>query len=91
MRIDPYRPARIPTTLLSYKKKKYRGNAMPFVSIRILEGHSQKRKNEISRRVTEAISEVAELPKEAIWVVIEDVPGSDWFVGGKPVREPKAS
>lgn len=64
---------------------------MPFVSIRILEGHSQKRKDEISRRVTEAISEIAELPKEAIWVVIEDVPGGDWFVGGKPVREPKGS
>ncbi|MDX8500342.1 4-oxalocrotonate tautomerase family protein [Mesorhizobium sp. VK4C] len=63
---------------------------MPFVSIRILEGHSQTRKNEISRRVTEAISEVAELPMEAIWVVIEDVPGSDWFVGGKPTREPKS-
>ena len=47
---------------------------MPFVSIRLLEGHSQKRKNEISRRVTEAISEVAELPMDAIWVVIEDVP-----------------
>jgi len=64
---------------------------MPFVSIRILEGHSQQRKNEISRRVTEAISEIAELPMEAIWVVIEDVPGSDWFVAGKPVREPKSS
>ena len=64
---------------------------MPFVSIRILEGHSQKRKNEISRRVTEAISEVAELPIDKIWVVIEDVPGSDWFVGGTPVREPKGS
>ncbi|MDX8432617.1 MULTISPECIES: 4-oxalocrotonate tautomerase family protein [Mesorhizobium] len=62
---------------------------MPFVNIRILEGHSQKRKDEISRRVTEAISEVAELPKEAIWVVFEDVAGSDWFVGGAAVRKPK--
>ncbi|TIS58545.1 MAG: 4-oxalocrotonate tautomerase family protein [Mesorhizobium sp.] len=62
---------------------------MPFVNIRILEGHSQKRKNEISRRVTEAISEIAELPMDAIWVVIEDVAASDWFVAGKPVGEPK--
>ena len=36
---------------------------MPFVNIRILKGHSQARKDEISRRVTAAISEVAELPK----------------------------
>jgi 4-oxalocrotonate tautomerase len=46
--------------------------AMPFVNIRILEGHSQQRKDEISRRVTDAISSIAEVPKEAIWVVWED-------------------
>lgn len=62
---------------------------MPFVNIRILEGHSQQRKDEISRRVTETISEVAKLPKEAIWVVFEDVRPSDWFVGGSAVGNPK--
>ena len=57
-----------------------RGN-MPFVSIKILKGHPQERKDEISRRVTDAISEVAKLPKEAIWVVFEDVEAEDWYVG----------
>ena len=46
---------------------------MPFVNIRILAGHPQSRKDEISRRVTDAIAEVAELPKQAVWVVFEDV------------------
>jgi 4-oxalocrotonate tautomerase len=54
---------------------------MPFVNIRILKGHSQERKDEIARRVTETISEVAELPKEVIWVVFEDVTADDWYVG----------
>jgi 4-oxalocrotonate tautomerase len=54
---------------------------MPFVNIRILEGHAQERKDEIARRVTDAISEVALLPKEAIWVVFEDVTADDWYVG----------
>jgi 4-oxalocrotonate tautomerase len=58
---------------------------MPFVNIQILKGHSQERKDEIARRVTEAVSELAELPKEAIWVVFEDVQPSDWFVGGRAV------
>jgi 4-oxalocrotonate tautomerase len=62
---------------------------MPFVNIRILEGHSQQRKNEIARRVTQAISEVAELPKDAIWVVFEDVKPADWFVGEVAVAERK--
>lgn len=58
---------------------------MPFVNIRILEGHSQQRKDEISRRVTDAIAEVAQLPKEAVWVVFEDVKATDWYVGSASV------
>ncbi len=62
---------------------------MPFVSVKILKGHPQERKDEISRRVTEAISEVASLPKEAIWVVFEDVEAEDWYVGSERVSELK--
>ena len=62
---------------------------MPFVNIRILKGHSQQRKDEISKRVTAAISEVTELPKDAIWVVFEDVTAEDWYVGGTTVAELK--
>jgi 4-oxalocrotonate tautomerase len=60
---------------------------MPFVNIRILEGHPQERKVEIARRVTETISEVAKLPMEAIWVVFEDVSGDDWYVGQSRVSQ----
>jgi 4-oxalocrotonate tautomerase len=60
---------------------------MPFVNIQILKGHSQQRKDEISRRVTQAIREVAELPPDAqVWVVWEDVTDEDWFVDGKSVK-----
>jgi 4-oxalocrotonate tautomerase len=59
---------------------------MPFVNIRILEGHSQERKNEMTRRIVDAVSEIAELPKEAVWVVFEDVSADDWFVGDRSVR-----
>ena len=63
---------------------------MPFVNIRILKGHSKQRKDDISRRVTDAISEVAHLPKDAIWVVFEDVESDDWYVGGDSVTDIKA-
>lgn len=62
---------------------------MPFVSVRILKGHSQERKDEISRRVTDAITEVAQLPKEAVWVVFEEVEAEDWYVGATRVSELK--
>jgi len=58
---------------------------VPFVNIRILKGHSQDRKDEIARRVTEAISDVTKLPKQAVWIVFEDVAADEWYVGSTAV------
>lgn len=58
---------------------------MPFVNIRIVEGHSPARKDEMARRIADTISEVAEVPKEAIWVVFEDVKAEEWYVGADSV------
>jgi 4-oxalocrotonate tautomerase len=58
---------------------------MPFVTIKILTGQSQAQKDEMSRRVTDAISEVAQKPKDAIWIVFEDVTAEDWYVGATTV------
>jgi phenylpyruvate tautomerase PptA (4-oxalocrotonate tautomerase family) len=41
---------------------------MPFVNIRIYEGWDKPRLDEIAKRVTEAITDVTKLPKEAVWV-----------------------
>jgi 4-oxalocrotonate tautomerase len=57
---------------------------MPFVNIKIYEGHAQQRKDEIASRVTDAICDVTKVPREAVWVVIEDIDPPDWYVGGKP-------
>ena len=60
---------------------------MPFVNIRIVEGHSQAKKDEISRRVDDTINDVTEIPKEAIWVVFQDITAEEWYVGEKSVKE----
>ena len=60
---------------------------MPFVNIRILEGQSQENKDEISRRVTQAITEVTGLPKEAVWIVYDGVGATDWYVGATTVAD----
>ena len=60
---------------------------MPFVNIRLVGGRSQEQKDEISKRVVEAISDVLELPKDDIWVVFEDVPAGDWYVGSTTIAE----
>jgi len=56
---------------------------MPFVNIKMYKGRSKKQKMEIANRITEAIHEVAGVPKEHIWVVFEDIPKSEWAIGGK--------
>ena len=60
---------------------------MPFVNIRLVGGRSQDQKDEISKRVVDAISGVLELPKDDIWVVFEDVAAGDWYVGSSTVAE----
>ena len=57
---------------------------MPFVDITIYEGHDKARKDEIAKRVTDALSDVCKLPREAIWVVFKEVTPPDWYVAGKP-------
>jgi len=39
---------------------------------------------EIARRVTDAICDVTKLPREAVWLVIEEIDPPDWYVAGKP-------
>jgi 4-oxalocrotonate tautomerase len=58
---------------------------MPFVNIQILKGHPQKRKDEMARRVVAAVSELAKLPPEAVWVVFDELPATDWYVGNTRV------
>ena len=57
---------------------------MPFVNIRIYEGWGKERLSEIAKRVTAAITDVTQLPREAVWVVFEEVDPPDCYVGGKP-------
>lgn len=60
---------------------------MPFVGIRLVGGRSQQQEDEIATRVNAAISDVLQLPPEDIWVVFEDIPAEEWYVGSTPVAE----
>jgi 4-oxalocrotonate tautomerase len=66
------------------------GEAMPFVHIDWLEGRDQSCKDEVARRVCDVISELTGLPKDAIWIVFEDVRASDWYVGSDSVQALRA-
>jgi len=64
---------------------------MPFVNIRIVReviaDDPAGKKSEISKQVTGAVSRVAGVPEENVWVVFEEVDAQDWYVGDVNVKK----
>lgn len=59
---------------------------MPLVTVRMVEGHSKERKDEMARRITAAVSEVGGIPANIVWVTFEDVPAGEWYIGAESVE-----
>ena len=60
---------------------------MPFVNVDWVKGQSAEKRDEVARRITAAVSEVADIPRDAIWVVFHEVEADSWFVGEKSVAQ----
>jgi len=60
---------------------------MPLVQVKVIEGvFSASQKADVVTRMTDTIAAIAgEKLRPAIWVVVEEVKGGDWGVGGKPL------
>mgnify|MGYP001558907855 CR=1 FL=1 len=56
---------------------------MPVVTVEWLAGRSQEQKRQLTEALTRAFVELAEVPKEQVWIIFRDVPRSDWAMGGK--------
>ena len=56
---------------------------MPVVTVEWLEGRGPLQKAQLAKALTEAFVEVAQVPKEQVWIVFRDVKRSDWAMGGK--------
>ncbi|MCT8140056.1 4-oxalocrotonate tautomerase [Anaerobacillus sp. CMMVII] len=55
---------------------------MPFVTVKLLEGRTDEQKRALVEKVTAAVSETANAPKENIFVMIEELPKNHLAVGG---------
>jgi len=60
---------------------------MPLVQIKLIEGvFSQKQKQEIIKKVTDAMVAVeGENMRKVTWVVIDEVKSGDWGIGGNAI------
>ncbi|MFU2164042.1 4-oxalocrotonate tautomerase [Streptococcus pluranimalium] len=56
---------------------------MPFVKIDLFEGRSDEQKAQLAREVTEVVARVAKAPKEAIHIIINDLPEGSYFPQGE--------
>lgn len=56
---------------------------MPFIHIHWFEGRSSEQKEELTRRITEAMVEVGKTPPEHVWIRYDDCSKSDWAIGGE--------
>lgn len=60
---------------------------MPIVQIQLLEGRSTDQKREIIYEVTETLSKVADVPKERIRVIIQEIPLEHWGINGETMAQ----
>ena len=60
---------------------------MPIVNLKVAGTLTDAQKAELVKRFTQDLVEVAQKPPEYCFVVIEEVPHTDWGVGGTLLSE----
>jgi 4-oxalocrotonate tautomerase len=60
---------------------------MPFVQVHLLEGRTEEQKRAVIDKVTQALVEAVGAPKEAVRVLITEVPKANWGIGGTSAKD----
>ncbi len=55
---------------------------MPVITIRLMEGRTLEQKRELTKVISEAVSRIANTPLAGVHVIFENVPRTDWGLGG---------
>lgn len=60
---------------------------MPFAQIYLLEGRSEAQKRALIEKVTQAIVEAVDAPKQNVRVWIHDMPKENWGIAGVSAKD----
>ena len=60
---------------------------MPFAQIYMIEGRSAEQKKAVIEKVTAALVEAVDAPKENVRVWIHDVPKENWGIAGVSAKD----
>ncbi|MFY0676727.1 MAG: 4-oxalocrotonate tautomerase family protein [Neptuniibacter sp.] len=55
---------------------------MPIAQIYMIEGRSEEQKAKVIEKVSDALNEATGAPKEAIRIIIQEVPSENWGKAG---------
>ncbi|HEK9100409.1 4-oxalocrotonate tautomerase [Bacillus pfraonensis] len=56
---------------------------MPIVQIQVIEGRKQEQIHDLISNVTDAVAKSLNVDAERVRVLVNEIPGSHWGVGGK--------
>ncbi|MEN1935845.1 4-oxalocrotonate tautomerase [Paenibacillus sp. 102] len=56
---------------------------MPIVQIQVIEGRKQQQIQNLISNVTDAVAKSLDVDAERVRVLVNEIPGSHWGVGGK--------
>lgn len=60
---------------------------MPFAQIYMIEGRTEAQKRAVIEKVTQALMEAVDAPKENVRVWIHDVPKENWGIAGMSAKD----
>lgn len=56
---------------------------MPYVNVKVRGSLTKEQKSQIVEEISDTLLRVAQKPKEATYIVIDEVSGENWAKGGK--------
>jgi len=63
---------------------------MPYINVRVAGPLTGTQKQEICSRITQVMEDVAGKPPAATYIVIDEVPRTNWAKSGVPLEDPGA-
>ena len=60
---------------------------MPFAQIYLLEGRTEEQKRQLIQKVTDAIVEAIDAPRENVRVWLHDMPKENWGIAGVTAKD----
>jgi 4-oxalocrotonate tautomerase len=60
---------------------------MPIVQINMIQGRTREKKEELMKKVTDAIVDALQIPKDRIRIVLNEVPKENIGYGGVPLSK----